>query len=70
MCHGGVWGYVYTAYTIYEALECKPVRVAPAVKIMWERGVAILLDCPRETHALPSGEALIILYTLFCICQL
>jgi len=34
MCHRGGGGYVYTAYTIYEGLECKPDRVAPAIKII------------------------------------
>ena len=28
MCHGGVWGYVYTAYTFCVAFECKLDKVA------------------------------------------
>ena len=30
----GGWGYVYTAYTIYEGLECKPDEVGPAEKLL------------------------------------
>ena len=59
---GGGGGSVYTAYTFWAGFECKLDRGRPALE-MW-MGVAILLDCPRESiyliyvYASPPGGQL------------
>ena len=55
MCHGGVWGYVYTAYTFCVAFECKLDKVALLKRL--DRGLLYSWTIPDRDRCFTPWRA-------------